>query len=634
VTRAPVTPTEEAAAAPLRARRRFGWRPGARGGWRVTVLIAVAAIAAVILSANLTQAQQHTWTLWLCYGLLALSLDYVWGVGGVFSLGQTALFGLGAYAYAIIGLNVAGTAGETLTALIAAGVVGAFVAAALGYFVFYGRLNDVYLALVTLAVTLVLLTVASSTADPRYHIGDVNLGGTNGIASVPPLALGPPGSEPLPVTEWQLLTVAIVLAAVGLAGMLWLVRARPGRILAGIRENPLRMELLGYDVVRHRLVAFTLGGAIAGLAGGLYAAWAGFVSPDIFALGLAATVVIYVMVGGRGTLVGAFIGVVFVELATDFANDFATNQTPLVLGILFIAVVLALPGGVVPAIAGLLGLRKRVPRRRRDAKRVAAAADGGPGAAPVVAKVQEISGSASGGTTLSAKDLAKSFGGVKAVSDLTVSFNGPGAHLVIGPNGAGKSTFFGMLSGQLQATAGEISIGGQDITRLEPHSRARRGMGIKLQVPSIFAGLPARENLWLGAAARRDGADPDAVVESVLELVGLTDRADALAGTLSHGEQQWLEIGMVLAAGPHIVLLDEPTGGMTRAETERTAELVRRMSEDCTVVVVEHDMAFVRQVDAPVTMLHQGALFRQGSFAQLRDDPAVAETYLGASRDA
>jgi branched-chain amino acid transport system permease protein len=628
-----VSPEDDSAAAALPARRRFARRPATGGGWRVTALIAVVAVAGMLVAGSLDQAQQHTWTLWLCYGLLALSLDYVWGVGGIFSLGQTALFGLGAYTYAVVGLNVAATAGETLTALVAGALVGAAVAAAIGYFVFYGRLNDVYLALVTLAVTLVLLTVASSTADPRYHIGKVILGGTNGIAALPPLALGFPGTDPLPVTEWQLLVVAIVLAAVTLAGLLWLVRTRPGRILAGIRENPLRMELLGYDVVRHRLMAYTLGGAIAGLAGALYAAWAGFVSPDMFALGFAAVVVIYVMVGGRGTLVGALIGVVFVELATDSADTIAKDQTPLVLGILFIAVVLVLPGGVVPAIRRGIDLASGRARRRPPAPASGTNGADGRRRAPVVSKVEEIAGAGSG-TTLSAAALGKSFGGVKAVDDLTVAFEGPGAHLVIGPNGAGKSTFFGMLSGRLTPSGGAVSLEGEDITRLEPHRRARRGMGIKLQVPSIFPGLPARENLWLGAAARRDGTDPDAVVDAVLELVGLADRAAVLAGTLSHGEQQWLEIGMVLAAGPSIVLLDEPTGGMTRAETQRTAELVRRMSEDCTVVVVEHDMAFVREVGAPVTMLHQGALFRQGTFAELRDDPAVAEVYLGASRDA
>jgi branched-chain amino acid transport system permease protein len=624
-----VTPAEESAAATaLPTRRRFGRRAATRGGWRATALIAVVAVVGMVVSGGLEQSQQHTWTLWLTYGLLAISLDYVWGVGGIFSLGQTALFGLGAYTYAVVGLNVAGTSGETLTALVAAVLVGAAVAAAIGYFVFYGRLNDVYLALVTLAVTLVLLTVASSTADPRYHIGDVILGGTNGIAALPPLALGPPGADALPVTEWQLLTVAIVLVALTLAGLLWLVRSRPGRVLAGIRENPLRMELLGYDVVRHRLAAYTLGGAIAGLAGGLYAAWAGFVSPDMFALGFAAVVIVYVMVGGRGTLVGALIGVVLVELATDSADTIAKDQTPLVLGILFIVVVLALPGGVVPAIRRLLAATAG----RRGGRGEAAPA-AGTARAPVVSKVAEIAAT-EGGTALSATSLGKSFGGVNAVDDLTVAFAGPGAHLVIGPNGAGKSTFFGLLSGRLTPSGGSVSLEGEDITRLEPHRRAQRGLGIKLQVPSIFPGLPARENLWLGAAARRDGADPDAVVDSVLELVGLADRATVPAGTLSHGEQQWLEIGMVLAAGPRIVLLDEPTGGMTRAETQRTAELVRRMGEDCTVLVVEHDMAFVREVGAPVTMLHQGALFRQGSFADLRDDPAVAEVYLGASRDA
>jgi ABC-type uncharacterized transport system ATPase subunit len=203
---------------------------------------------------------------------------------------------------------------------------------------------------------------------------------------------------------------------------------------------------------------------------------------------------------------------------------------------------------------------------------------------------------------------------------------------VIGPNGAGKSTFFNLLAGVHRPSGGEIRLGGERITNERPDRRARRGLGIKLQIASLYDELTVLENVWLAAYARtRDSRAADERAATVLDWLGLLARAHEPAGILSHGEQQWLEIGVVLAAEPAVVLLDEPTAGMTREETSRTAELVHALGEHVTVVVVEHDMAFVRRLDVPVTVFHEGRILAQGSLDELRRDERVLDVYLGRS---
>jgi len=234
---------------------------------------------------------------------------------------------------------------------------------------------------------------------------------------------------------------------------------------------------------------------------------------------------------------------------------------------------------------------------------------------------------------LVAGDLKKSFGGVRALDGVSIEFPALGIHCLIGPNGAGKSTFFNLLVGRFRPTAGRIFLGGEDITRLPPYRRARRGIGMKLQVPSLYPGLPVRENVWLACyAASRDVREADWRADDMLAWVGLAHRAGELAGSLSHGEQQWLEIGMTLAASPRIILLDEPSAGMTREETHRTVEIVRRLAETASVVVVEHDMEFVRHMGAPITVFHQGRVFAQGTLEELRRDTRVLDVYLGRDR--
>jgi branched-chain amino acid transport system permease protein len=237
---------------------------------------------------------------------------------------------------------------------------------------------------------------------------------------------------------------------------------------------------------------------------------------------------------------------------------------------------------------------------------------------------------------LVAEDVVKSFGGVHAVRGVSATFPPHSVTSLLGPNAAGKSSFFNLLVGRYPVTSGTISLDGRDITHLQPHQRAQLGLGIKTQVPSVYNEMSMRENIWLAAyAKKRSIAAADGVTDSVLKDFGIAKRQETLVGDLAHGQRQWLEIAMVVAGHPEVVLLDEPTAGMTREETSRTVRLVHDLAAGATVVVVEHDMDFVRQLDSDVVMLHQGAVFRRGSIQELRQDEQVLDIYLGrAVKDA
>src|SRR5947207_2418284 len=178
---------------------------------------------------------------------------------------------------------------------------------------------------------------------------------------------------------------------------------------------------------------------------------------------------------------------------------------------------------------------------------------------------------------LQARGLVKYFGGLRAFNSLDFTLRRGELRCVIGPNGAGKSTLFKLLTGQLKPTAGTIHFKGLDVTRLLPHEIARAGIGIKFQVPRVYDSLPVAENLWLSARSRHGAAGAGAIVDRVLAEVGLVERRASPVGHLSHGDRQWVEIGMVLTSDPDLVLLDEPTAGMTHAEARRTADLVREI---------------------------------------------------------
>jgi branched-chain amino acid transport system ATP-binding protein/urea transport system ATP-binding protein len=200
---------------------------------------------------------------------------------------------------------------------------------------------------------------------------------------------------------------------------------------------------------------------------------------------------------------------------------------------------------------------------------------------------------------------------------------------LIGPNGAGKSTFFKCLTGQLTPTAGEVKIRGQDMTGAEPFEVASLGVGIKTQVPNVFDGLTAEENIWVSARRWHDDRRARTMTAETIERLRLGDIRRTQLGRLAHGQRQWVELGMVVAAEPWLVLLDEPAAGMTHEETYRTAELIEEINKTSALIVVEHDMQFIRMISRTVTLFHEGGILMEDTMDAISADKRAREVYLG-----
>jgi len=239
---------------------------------------------------------------------------------------------------------------------------------------------------------------------------------------------------------------------------------------------------------------------------------------------------------------------------------------------------------------------------------------------------------------LSVEDLTVSFDGFRAVDGLSFYVDTNELRVVIGPNGAGKTTVLDLICGKTRATGGSIKFKGQELTRMSEHEIVRAGVGRKFQTPSIYEDLTVFENLEvslprgrsvLGALAFRRDAEVVERIESVAEEIFLADLLDERAAVLSHGQKQWLEIGMLLIQSPELLMLDEPVAGMSLSEREKTADLLNRITPGRSVIVIEHDMQFVKHIAHKVTVLHQGRILSEGSLAKVQNDPRVIEVYLG-----
>ena len=226
-------------------------------------------------------------------------------------------------------------------------------------------------------------------------------------------------------------------------------------------------------------------------------------------------------------------------------------------------------------------------------------------------------------------DLGVNFGGVRAVRNVDFTLDEGELRCLIGPNGAGKSTFFKMLTGQLAPSHGRVLFRGKDISDAHAHEIARLGIGIKTQVPSVFDGLSVRENIWLAANRIHARAKATALVDEMLERIGLTSAADRLVGQLAHGQRQWVELGLVLSTDPDLILLDEPAAGMTHEEVHKTADLVREINRSKALIVVEHDMQFIRMIARKVTVFNQGNILVEDQVENIMRNPLVRDIYLG-----
>ena len=304
----------------------------------------LAVLAMVLMPQLFDEWELLQMMIYVIMSILALSLAFIWGFGGILSFGQGVFFGLGAYTYAIAAINF----GETTGALVLAIVVPALFAAVLGYFLFYGRISDVYLGAITLTVTLIFFNLVNSTSGPQYKIGKAALGGFNGIPAIPRLNV--PGFENWDLTTTQLFCFCVGAMAVVYSSLKFVAASDFGRIVVAVRENETRAELLGYDSRKFKLATFVIGGGIAGLAGCLFANWGAYTSPTVFALGQSVQIIIWVVVGGLGTFIGPILGCILIQWLTSYAGGQNLINTSLLLGLILTLFVLLLPRGLVPSL--------------------------------------------------------------------------------------------------------------------------------------------------------------------------------------------------------------------------------------------------------------------------------------------
>jgi branched-chain amino acid transport system permease protein len=331
---------------------------GNRASAALAVLVAVFAIAIVPLCFNEYEILQMM--IYVILATLALSLAFIWGFGGILSFGHATFFGLGAYTYAIAAINF----GETTSAFLLAIVIPCLFAAALGYFMFYGRISDVYLGAITLTVSLIFFKLANSSSGSAYRIGKAPLGGFNGIPSVPRLTV--PGLAGWEIGTTPLFALAVALLALTYVGLRYLIASDFGRIVIAVKENEKRAELLGYDARRYKLVTFVIGAGIAGMAGCLYANWGSYTDPSVFSLSQSVQVIIWVVVGGVGTLIGPIIGCFLVQWLTSWLTTVDIVNKDVILGVILTLVVLMLHQGLVPTARHLARIVIRREGRRQE----------------------------------------------------------------------------------------------------------------------------------------------------------------------------------------------------------------------------------------------------------------------------
>jgi branched-chain amino acid transport system permease protein len=326
---------------------------GAMAASGAALVFAVPAVAEVFVLFDLT--------LFIVMSILALSLALVWGFGGILCFGQSMFFGLGAYTYAVAVINI----GESTAPVLLAVLLPMLLALVLGYFMFWGRVSDVYLGVITLAVSLIFYYLVGATAGSEYRIGKALLGGFNGIPSVPPINV--PGNTKAQIVYEDLYVLAAAVLVAVYFGLRLLLRSDFGRVVVSIRENETRAELLGYDARLYKLKVFAVGAGTAGIAGALFCAWGAYVSPTVFSLVFSAQIMIWILVGGVGTLFGAIVGCVLIQYLATWLGETKFADVNLIFGVIFVVIVLFVPRGVVPMAMNLFSRLQAAQSRDRTA---------------------------------------------------------------------------------------------------------------------------------------------------------------------------------------------------------------------------------------------------------------------------
>jgi len=587
--------------APLRRASRRWRAPGSEALWLGAAL--------VVLPFASNDFVAYQIALFLIYGIATQGVALCWGRLGFLPLGQALFFGLGAY---LAGGTLKAAQQQPLwyAALPLALLLPAAVAWLTARLVFArSHRSGPFFSLITLAMTMLGFLAAQQWSAVT--------GGFNGMADIPEL----PGTERYSSFYW-----VVAACAVGSTALLGLVLRRPlGLLWSAVAQNEDRLQLFGYASDRIKAFAYGLSALLAAAAGGLFALHQGIVTPLTMGFVLSTEFVIWAAVGGKASPLGALLGAVFIGYASSELRDHFAYWEVAVAAI-FIGVVRFLPDG-------LAGLAHPLWRRGPEAGPGVPASDAPERRAPA------------GRIGLAFEQVHAAQGGVRILDGLALALDGPGLRCVIGPNGAGKTSAFNVMTGRLPLRAGRIVLDGTDISGATAWRVARRGVGRKLQIPSVFAELSVSQNLdvalWAGrlgpaaSLARAPLAWRSALRDQLLDLFpALREQLAMRAGSLSQGHRQALEFVMTVLPQPRLVLLDEPCAGLSPAETHHMIEAIKTVIHrlGAAALVIEHDISAVAAIGGDVYVLHQGRLLAQGTLAEIQRDPAVRAVYAGARK--
>ena len=583
----------------------------ARGSARaiLTGLVAIAAAAVVWIAPLVLDAfAVNVLTRSLIYAILAVTVDLLWGFAGVLTFGQAAFFGAGAYAAAIVATQMGSTPAWLLAGLALAILAPMALGLVVGWLSFYHGSTPLYASVISLVLPIVVTQLVYS--------GGTFTGSSSGLVGYDTLPLELEGF-------FRLAGLTLVAATLGA----WIfVRSDAGKLLVAVRDNDLRCAYLGLNTRRIRILLMIVLAGVAGLAGFLFAHASGVVAPENTGFLFGTELVIWVALGGRGTLLGPALG----TLAIDYCSASLSGDLPflwqLLLGTAFVVIIIVLP-------EGMAGLARRAFAMvfRRGPKADAIALTSLAPASPAARAGQPI--------LLDVADLARSFGSLSVLRDITLTVGQGELVSLVGPNGAGKTTLMRCLSDGTEPFMGSATIAGRSIAGLTPDRIVALGVGRKFQIASIFESLSVADCLRLARAAAdppspiraaRDLRLPAASVD-ILNLTGLDRMLASPARLLSHGQKQALELAMVMALEPRLILLDEPTAGLTKTERTTIGAILRKLTAENGVaaILVEHDLDFVRQISSRIVVLHQGRLVLDGTVEEVVNSETVRTIYTG-----
>lgn len=546
------------------------------------------------------------------YAAVALTVDILWGYTGILTFGQSAFFGIGAYAAGLIFTHMGYSPQHALLAFGAAIGVAVLVAAVVGWLSFYHGASPLYASVVTLVLPIVVAQILYS--------GGEFTGSSSGLSGFE--------SFDVSIEAWFWIAGAFLVVVTALA---WIfVRSDAGRVLVAIRENEARCEYLGIDVSRVKILLMMVCAIVAAIAGYAFAGVQMVVAPEYAGFVFGTELIIWVALGGRGTLIGPVIGTLVIDISTAYLSGNLPFVWKLIIGLAFVVVIVALPQGLMPPIVNALkrlrGSAAQAAERFVPALRAVAA--------------DPFAGKQGGGRhALEVKDVRKHFGSLKVLEGINFTARRGELLSLVGPNGAGKTTLMRCIADGAERSAGTISINDRDIARRPPYECVALGVGRKFQAANVFDTLTVAEALRMARArlqrpyfsGRATTLDVPPAVLKVLQATALDQKLDLEVRHLSHGQKQALELAMVLTLEPSVVLLDEPTAGLTKPERALIGQILTELTaqEGLCILLVEHDLDFVREISSRVIVLHQGQIVLDGTVADVVGSELVRTIYAG-----